>query len=451
MPADRPRNHSNPGRGVKRETARSAGKANETAPADLHHAARERRLAAARAPSTGSPSSRTPPPLISRRASEFEATPRRSTSSPGRYTGSSSGKRRLGDLGRQLAAAVRRAGTPPRPPAAAASSWKRATTVRASRRFASTGASRPSSGRALAAPRRAEPAREPEPVGHRLVAQAHHAPVHQVRLVAQPDEVAERLAHLVHAVGADEQRQREDDLRLLPERLLQVAAHQQVELLVGAAELDVGAGSRPSRSPAAAGRAAPAARSARAPRAASRSRRARAGARRSCAPRARAGRRCRAARATRSCAAPRRARGRARARTRRAAPALCSISSGVSIGRAFGAAARVADARGVVADDQHGRVPRVLERAERAQHDRMPERHDGRRRVDAELDPERSCLRAEPLLELPRGQHVDRVGGQGVGVGHGGRGYQRVSGAKGARRRASPAPPRSRTGGCSGG
>ena len=53
------------------------------------------------------------------------------------------------------------------------------------------------------------------------------------------DVVAERLRHLVHAVEPFEQRHRHDDLRLLAVALLQLAPYQQVEFLIGAAELHV--------------------------------------------------------------------------------------------------------------------------------------------------------------------------------------------------------------------
>jgi hypothetical protein len=43
------------------------------------------------------------------------------------------------------------------------------------------------------------------------------------------------------AVDADEQRRRQHDLRFLPGALLEMPAHDQVEELVGAAELDVSA------------------------------------------------------------------------------------------------------------------------------------------------------------------------------------------------------------------
>ena len=55
-----------------------------------------------------------------------------------------------------------------------------------------------------------------------------------------PDVIAEGLAHLLHAVGAFEQRHRQDDLRFLTVLALKVAADQQIEPLVGAAKFHVG-------------------------------------------------------------------------------------------------------------------------------------------------------------------------------------------------------------------
>ena len=60
------------------------------------------------------------------------------------------------------------------------------------------------------------------------------------RRLGDADVIAQRLRHLVHAVEALEQRHRHDDLRLLAIGLLQLAADQQIELLIGAAELDIG-------------------------------------------------------------------------------------------------------------------------------------------------------------------------------------------------------------------
>ena len=66
-------------------------------------------------------------------------------------------------------------------------------------------------------------------------------------------EVAERLRHLVDAVEALEQRRGEHALRLLALLFLEGAAHEVVEQLVGAAQLDVGLAPSPSPSPGAAG------------------------------------------------------------------------------------------------------------------------------------------------------------------------------------------------------
>ena len=74
------------------------------------------------------------------------------------------------------------------------------------------------------------------------------------RRLGDGDVVAERLAHLLHAVGADEQRDGEHRLRRLTARALQFPADQVVEGLVGAAELDVGADLDRVDRPAAAGR-----------------------------------------------------------------------------------------------------------------------------------------------------------------------------------------------------
>jgi hypothetical protein len=52
--------------------------------------------------------------------------------------------------------------------------------------------------------------------------------------------LAERLRHFVHAVGALEQRHRQHDLRRLTHVFLQLPTDQQIELLVGAAEFDIG-------------------------------------------------------------------------------------------------------------------------------------------------------------------------------------------------------------------
>ena len=75
---------------------------------------------------------------------------------------------------------------------------------------------------------------------HQVVGDRHQLAEHLVRRLGDADVVVERLRHLVDAVEALEQRQRQDALRLLAVVALQLAADQQVEFLVGAAELDVG-------------------------------------------------------------------------------------------------------------------------------------------------------------------------------------------------------------------
>ena len=79
------------------------------------------------------------------------------------------------------------------------------------------------------------------------------------------------------------------------------------------------------------------------------------------------------------------------------------------LGRAPG---RVADTRGVVPDDEHDRVTGVLPLAQPVEDDREPEVDVGRGRVDTELHPQRSaCL--ELLLEPIRRENMDGVAGGG--------------------------------------
>jgi hypothetical protein len=77
------------------------------------------------------------------------------------------------------------------------------------------------------------------PAPHQLVADRHDLGEHGVGRLGDADVVALGLGHLVHAVQALQQRHGQDALRLLAVLGLQVAAHQQVELLVGAAQLQV--------------------------------------------------------------------------------------------------------------------------------------------------------------------------------------------------------------------
>ena len=77
-------------------------------------------------------------------------------------------------------------------------------------------------------------------VGHdHLVGDAHDLAVDVARVFGDADVVAQRLAHALDAVGAGQNADGHDGLRLLTEVLLQVAAHEEVELLLGAAQLDV--------------------------------------------------------------------------------------------------------------------------------------------------------------------------------------------------------------------
>ena len=83
-----------------------------------------------------------------------------------------------------------------------------------------------------------------------------------------------------------------------------------------------------------------------------------------------------------------------------------------------GAAARVADARCVVADDQHDAVTEVLELAQLLEHDGVAEVDVGRGRIDTELDPQRPALRLgcyQLGLQSPVGERGVGVAGQPCG------------------------------------
>ena len=83
------------------------------------------------------------------------------------------------------------------------------------------------------------------------------------------------------------------------------------------------------------------------------------------------------------------------------------------------AAARIADARGVVADDQDHAVAEVLELAQLLQHDGVAEVDVRRRRVEAELGPQLAALALgglQPALEAARGQRLGGVARQEGGV-----------------------------------
>ncbi len=90
--------------------------------------------------------------------------------------------------------------------------------------------------------------------------------------------------------------------------------------------------------------------------------------------------------------------------------ALASICAGSSTGRERRAPARIADPRRVVADDQHDRVPEILELAQLLQHDREAEVDVGRGRVDPELDAQRPAERQLALRARPRAGNRRRCG-----------------------------------------
>src|SRR5450830_1021602 len=75
---------------------------------------------------------------------------------------------------------------------------------------------------------------------HRRIRDRHDLAEDLVRTLGDADRVAERLRHLLHAVRADEERERHDDLRLLPRLPHEVAPDEEVEELVRATQLDVG-------------------------------------------------------------------------------------------------------------------------------------------------------------------------------------------------------------------
>src|SRR3990170_4962342 len=74
---------------------------------------------------------------------------------------------------------------------------------------------------------------------HQVVGDGHHFPEDRFRRLRDADVVAQALAHLVHAVQPHEQRRGHHHLRLLSVHPLQVAPHEEVELLVGSPQLHV--------------------------------------------------------------------------------------------------------------------------------------------------------------------------------------------------------------------
>src|SRR5262245_14123552 len=82
-------------------------------------------------------------------------------------------------------------------------------------------------------------AQELEISHHQRIGNGHDLSVHFRGRVGNADRVTERFAHLLNAVDTLEKRHRQYDLRLLPTAALNLAADNQIELLIGASELDV--------------------------------------------------------------------------------------------------------------------------------------------------------------------------------------------------------------------
>src|SRR5207249_8599698 len=75
---------------------------------------------------------------------------------------------------------------------------------------------------------------------HECIADGHELAEHVLRRILQGDVIPETLAHLPSAVGSLQQWHRQDHLWGLPKVSLQVPADEEIELLVGSAELHVG-------------------------------------------------------------------------------------------------------------------------------------------------------------------------------------------------------------------
>ena len=74
---------------------------------------------------------------------------------------------------------------------------------------------------------------------HQLIGNRHQLAVHLCRSLMNPDRIAKRLGHLLHAVQPFKNRRHQDDLRLLPILPLQFPAAQQVELLIGPSKFHI--------------------------------------------------------------------------------------------------------------------------------------------------------------------------------------------------------------------
>ena len=162
-----------------------------------------------RPPSSASPSSFTPPWLDAGAAPRCVLSPKASAISAGRWTTPPSDPARdasLLDVLRDLAPHVELV-------EALLGRRRRAVAVEAldePPRELALGLAR------VARRRRARLAeQQPVVLAHRLVGDAHQLPEHLLRRIGDPDVVAERLAHLLHAVGPEQDRHRQDRLRRL--------------------------------------------------------------------------------------------------------------------------------------------------------------------------------------------------------------------------------------------
>ena len=81
---------------------------------------------------------------------------------------------------------------------------------------------------------------EVDPARQQGVGDRHGLAVHLLGRLGNADRVVERLGHLLAAIGPLEQREGQHDLGRLPVGALDLAGEQQVEGLIGAADLDVG-------------------------------------------------------------------------------------------------------------------------------------------------------------------------------------------------------------------
>ena len=75
---------------------------------------------------------------------------------------------------------------------------------------------------------------------HQFIGDRHQLAEHLVRRLGDADIVVQRLGHFLHAVQPFQDRHGQHDLRRLAIGFLHLAPDQQVELLIGAAQLDIG-------------------------------------------------------------------------------------------------------------------------------------------------------------------------------------------------------------------